>query len=48
MNHSKKKYSFVIFVSLLRIVLSNTPEADLEGACAPPPPKIRKAYIIQR
>jgi hypothetical protein len=22
--------------------------ADLEGACAPRPPKIRKAYVIQR
>jgi hypothetical protein len=25
------------------------PEADLEGACAPPPPpKFRKAYVLQR
>jgi hypothetical protein len=23
-------------------------EADLEGACAPLPPKIPKAYVIQR
>jgi hypothetical protein len=30
----------------MRVTLSY-PEADLEGACAPPP-KIRKAYVMQR
>ena len=29
-------------------IFKHSSVADLEGACSPPPPKIRKAYVIQR
>ena len=43
-------HSHVVFV-FLKIFICQLSEADLEGACgscAPPPHKIRKAYVIQR